>query len=558
VPLQALDPSAFARWRAATLAPFAHRVFAVFWWATLISSLGSLMQSVGAAWLMATIAPSADRVALVQTAGALPFFFFSLVAGAYADTHDRRLIMLLSQFLMLAAAATLALLTLLGHVTPELLLGLTFLIGCGTAAFAPAWQASIGDQVPRELIPSAVMANAVGFNMARSVGPAIGGVIVAASGAAAAFVINAVSYLGTLGALFWWRPVRPRNELPPEPLGAAIAAGARYVRLSPHLTAILARCALFAVPMAAAPALMPIVARDLLGGGAPTYGLLLGAFGIGAMGSALSSATLRTRFSSDRLLRVAAGMASVALFAIGQSRWLALTLLAHLLAGSVWTLALANFNIAVQLSSPRWVMGRTLAMYQTVAFAGIAVGSWIWGLVGHAFGIRESLTVAAGASLITLLVARWIPVSVATAGSYDPHVRSQMVEPKFPIHPASGPVIVTIEYRVQSSNAVRFVALINELGRIRRRDGARWWSVCQDIDDPNTWIERFESPTWIDYLRRQSRPTRADQDVRQQVSKLIEGGRGTGRRFLQRPRGAEPLGESQQRHDPVERPSDHA
>ncbi len=530
----------------------------MFWWATLVSSFGSLIQSVGAAWLMTTIAPSADRVALVQTAGALPFFFFSLIAGAYADTHDRRFIMLASQFVMLAAAITLASLAWFGQVTPELLLGLTFLIGCGTAAFAPAWQASIGEQVPRDLIPSAIMANAVGFNMARSVGPAIGGVIVAAAGVALAFIINAVSYLGTLAALFWWRPVRAKNPLPPEPLGAAIAAGARYVRLSPHLMAILARCALFAIPMAAAPALMPIVARDLLAGGAPTYGLLLGAFGIGAMLSALSSATLRARFSSDKLLRAAAGLAFVALLAIGQSRSFALTLLAHLLAGSVWTLALANFNIAVQLSSPRWVMGRTLAMYQTVTFAGIALGSWIWGLVAHSFGVRESLSVAAAVSLITLLVARWIPVSVASAGDYDPHERSEIPPPKFDIHAASGPVIVTIEYRVPTVNAVRFVALINELGRIRRRDGARWWSVCQNIDEPDVWIERFESPTWMDYLRRQSRPTRADQDVRQQVAKLIDGGRGSMRRYLERPRGAEPLGGPQQRPEPLDDNSGHA
>ena len=507
---------------------------------------------------MATIAPSADRVALVQTAGALPFFFFSLIAGAYADTHDRRFIMLMSQFVMLTSAIALALLAWFGQVTPELLLALTFLIGCGTAAFAPAWQASIGEQVPRDLIPSAIMANAVGFNMARSVGPAIGGVIVAAAGVAVAFIINAFSYLGTLAALFWWRPVRIKNPLPPEPLGSAIAAGARYVRLSPHLMAILARCALFSIPMAAAPALMPIVARDLLGGGAPTYGLLLGAFGVGAMLSALSSATLRARYSSDALLRTAAGLAFVALLAIGQSRWLVVTLLAHLLAGSVWTLALANFNIAVQLSSPRWVMGRTLAMYQTVAFAGIALGSWIWGLIGHSMGIRESLSIAAAASLITLLVARWFPVSVAGVGAFDPHVRSEVQSPKFAIHPASGPIVVTIEYQVAAERAVQFVALINELGRIRRRDGARWWSVCQDIDRPELWTERFESPTWIDYLRRQTRPTRADQDVRKQIAELIAGGRGTMRRFLERPRGAEPLGRPQQRTEPLDDSTGHA
>ena len=378
--------SHFERWRSATLAPFAHRAFALFWWASLVSSFGSMIQTVGASWLMATIAPSADRVALVQTAGALPFFFLSLVAGAFADTRDRRTIMLVSQVLTLLASAALAAMRWPEAITPWLLLGLTFLIGCGTAVFAPAWQASIGDQVPRSQIAPAVMANAVGFNLARSLGPAIGGVIVAAVGAAAAFIVNAVSYLGIIATLLWWRPQRVRSDLPPEPLGSAIAAGLRYVSLSPHLLAILLRCASATIPIAAVPALMPIVARDLLGGGAPTYGLLLGGFGIGAMLGALSSAGLRTRFTSDTLLGPCPALACVAMIAIGQSRWTALTLLAHVLAGSVWTLGFANFNIAVQLSSPRWVTGRMLATYQTIAFAGMALGSWWWGEFASARG----------------------------------------------------------------------------------------------------------------------------------------------------------------------------
>jgi MFS family permease len=536
------NPSHFQRWRRDTLAPFEHRVFALFWWASLASAFGSMIQTVGASWLMATIAPSADWVALVQTAAALPFFFLSLIAGALADTRDRRRLMLLSQWIALLASVALAVVAIAGALTPWLLLWLTFLIGCGAALFAPAWQSSIGDMVPREQIAPAVMANAVGFNVARSAGPALGGVIVAVLGAAVAFIVNAVSYLGMIVALLWWKPARAKSELPPEPLGSAMAAGVRYVALSPHLLAILTRCVLYTVPIAAAPALMPIVARDLLGGGAPTFGFLLGAFGIGAMLGALASATLRERFSADTLLRLLAPLACVALVAIGQSPWTALTVLAHVLAGSTWTLGFANFNIAVQLSSPRWVTGRMLATYQTIAFAGVALGSWWWGELAHAVGLRESLTAAGLAMLVSLAVARWLPVSVARLGSLDPRAAGELDPPSAAIHSSSGPIVVTLEYQVPAENAAEFVAVINELGRRRRRDGARAWSVAQDIDSPELWVERFECPTWLDYLRWRTRPTQSDQAVRARLVRLIVGEHGTVRRLVARPPGAEPLG----------------
>lgn len=534
--------SSFERWRHATLAPFEHRAFALFWWASLASSFGSMIQTVGASWLMTTIAPSPDMVALVQTANALPYFFLSIVAGALADTRDRRAIMLASQVLALLASVALAAVALAGHITPWLLLGLTFLIGCGAAAFAPAWQASIGDQVPRALIAPAVMANAVGFNLARSLGPAIGGVIVAAVGAAAAFIVNALSYLGIIATLAWWRPQRARSELPPEPLGTAIGAGLRYVSLSPHLLAILLRCVLYTIPIVAVPALMPIVARDLLGGDATTFGILLGGFGVGAMLGALSSATLRQRLTSDALLRVASAVACLAMIGIGQSRWAAVTLLVHVLAGSVWTLAFANFNIAVQLSSPRWVTGRMLAAYQTVAFASMALGSWWWGEFASASGVREALTVAGVAALPSLLAARWLPIAVERLGSLDPRARIELAPPSVDLHSASGPIVVVIEYRVPREHAVEFAAVINEIGRIRRRDGARAWSICQDIDDVDLWVERFECPTWLDYLRWRTRPTQSDQAVRERLARLIAGEHGRVRRLVVRPPGAHPLG----------------
>jgi predicted MFS family arabinose efflux permease len=431
---------------------------------------------------------------------------------------------------------------LLDVITPWVLLALTFLIGCGTALFAPAWQASIGDQVPRTLIAPAVMANAVGFNLARSLGPAIGGVLVAAVGVASTFILNAISYVGILATLVWWRPHRVRSELPPEPLMTAIAAGIRYVGLSPHLLAILLRCVLYTIPIAAVMALMPIVARDLLGGGAATYGLLLGGFGLGAMLGALSSAALRSRMSSDTLLRLLSALSFFAMVGIGQSRWAALTLLGHVVAGSVWTLAFANFNIAVQLSSPRWVMGRMLAAYQTIAFASMALGSWWWGELADAAGLRESLTIAGLAALVSLAVARWLPISVAQFGALDPRARIELTPPSVDIHSTSGPIVVVIEYRVPAQNAVEFVAVINEIGRIRRRDGARAWSISQDIDAVDLWIERFECPTWLDYLRWRTRPTQSDQVVRERLLQLSTDEQLRVRRLVVRPPGSHPLG----------------
>jgi len=208
----------------------------------------------------------------------------------------------------------------------------------------------------------------------------------------------------------------------------------------------------------------------------------------------------------------------------------------------VWTTAFANFNIAVQLSSPRWVMGRMLATYQTAAFASMALGSWLWGEIASMAGVREALTVAGVAALLSLAVARWLPIAVEQLGSLDPRARVELTPPSVEIHSASGPIVVVIEYRVPPENAVEFVAVINDVGRIRRRDGARAWSISQDIDTVDLWVERFECPTWLDYLRWRTRPTQSDQAVRERLLRLIAGEQFTVRRLVVRPPGAQPLG----------------
>jgi hypothetical protein len=237
-----------------------------------------------------------------------------------------------------------------------------------------------------------------------------------------------------------------------------------------------------------------------------------------------------------------AALACVAVVGIGQSRWMPVTLLANLLAGTSWTLSFANFNIAVQLSSPRWVTGRMLSIYQTVAFASMAFGAWWWGEYASAVGLRSALTTAGIASLLSLFAARWLPIAVEQLGSLDPRARAALTPPSVDVHPTSGPIVVVIEYRVRPESAVEFVGVINEVGRIRRRDGARAWSISQDVDDLQLWVERFECPTWLDYLRWRTRPTQSDQAVRERLLRVIAGEHGTVRRLVVRPPGSHPLG----------------
>lgn len=293
--------------RVSALAPFSHGIFRAVWSASLVSNFGGLIQGVGAAWMMTTIATSSYQVALVQASTTLPIMLFALVAGAIADSFNRRKVMLVAQTFMLVVSALLTLFTWFGLITPWTLLAFTFLIDSGTALNSPSWQASVGDMVPRSKVPAAVALNSMGFNLTRSVGPAIGGVIVAAAGAAAAFAANALSYIGLIIVLFRWKPEIPAQTLPRETLGAAMGAGLRYVAMSPNIGKVLVRGSAFGFSAGAVLALLPLVARDVVKGDALTYGIMLGAFGIGAVGGALISVRLRQLLSSETMVRMAFG-----------------------------------------------------------------------------------------------------------------------------------------------------------------------------------------------------------------------------------------------------------
>lgn len=528
--------------------PFSVPIFRSVWIASLISNFGSLIQSVGASWMMTSLTASPTLVALVQSSTTLPIMLFSLLAGAIADNMDRRLVMLGAQTFMLLVSAALALCAWAGLISPWLLLGFTFLIGCGTALNGPAWQASVGEMVPRPVLPGAIAMNSMGFNIARSAGPAIGGLIVAAAGAAAAFFANAVSYIGLIAVLARWRPDLPPRTLPRETLGVAMSAGIRYVAMSPKLRTVLLRGGLFGTTAAAVPALTPLIARDLVTGGPLAYGILLGAFGIGAVCGALLSGQLRRRLSTEMLIRLATIALAAGAAGAGMSTLMPLAMAALFLSGGAWVLALSTFNVTVQMSAPRWVVARALALYQMSAFGGMAAGSWFFGEMTDRFGIEMTLLAAAALQLATCIPGFFRPMPEAGEDNFD--LLSQWSEPQtaVPVQPRSGPVVITIEYRIAEDNIIEFLNAMHERRRIRMRDGAHHWTLLRDLGDPRVWVERYHVATWLDYVRHNQRRTHADADNSRRIHELHQGPGGpTVHRMIERqtvtlpaPRAVEP------------------
>src|SRR6195952_3412766 len=493
-------------------APLQHSVFRRIWLASLVSNLGLLIQGVGAAWAMTQMTSSADKVALVQTALMLPIMLISMPAGAIADMYDRRIVALISLSISLVGATALTVLAWFGFITPAILLAFCFVVGCGMALFGPAWQSSVSEQVPPETLPSAVALNGISYNIARSFGPAIGGIVVAAAGAVAAFAANALLYIPLLIVLFLWRRASEPSRLPREKLSRAIVSGVRYIANLPSIRIVLTRTLVTGLAGGSVSALMPLVARDLLHGGAQTYGIMLGAFGMGAVLGALNISEIRKRLSGEAAVRACAISMAGAIASVALSTNAVLTAAALVLAGGVWMLAVALFNIGVQLSAPRWVAGRSLAAFQASIAGGIAVGSWGWGHLTDAAGVETALLVSAGLMLLSPLLGLWLrmpPVGARDADAEmlaDPEVRLSLTG-------RSGPLVVEIEYRVDQESARAFHNVMQEVQLSRQRNGAYGWSIARDIADPELWTERYHCPTWLDYLRQRNRSTQSEREL---------------------------------------------
>jgi MFS family permease len=520
------QPESLARPGVSTWEPLREPVFRALWIASLTSNIGTWMQNVGAAWLMTSLTPSPVVVALVQAATSLPVFLVGLPAGALADIVDRRRLLIVSQGWMLLSAAALGLLTLIGFMSPWILLALTFALGLGAAMNAPAWQAIVPEVVSPSKLQEAVALNAAGFNVARAVGPALGGLTVAAVGPGPVFLLNAASFIAVMLVVYRWNRQRATSRLPAEHVISAMRAGIRYVRNAPSLQAVLVRSGVLIVCAAGLWALLPLVARDQLGLGATGYGVLLGCLGIGAVTGATLLPRIKRKFSLDMLVTGATVVFAVATAALAYVQNVFLVGAAMVAGGIAWIALMSSFNAAAQTAAPEWVRARALAVYLIVFQGGMAVGSILWGALAARMGIRAALLVAVfGLIAGLMLITRY---RLAEGEKIDLTPSLHWPEPRMIVglQPEGGPVLVEVEYLIELDRAHEFTKAMDDVRRERLRDGALRWELFTDSVNPNRFVETFLLESWLEHMRQHERVTRSDR-MAEELARAFHIGAGT-------------------------------
>lgn len=525
--------------RTGTFAPLQVPVFRRIWLTSILSNFGQLILGVGAAWEMTKLTTDPSMVALVQSALMLPLMLVAVPAGAIADMFDRRRIAMTGLAFSALAGAVLTGLAFAGLTTPWMLLGFCVLIGAGVALYAPSWQSSISEQVPEAHLPAAIGLGSISYNLARSFGPALGGLIVVAFGAKAAFALNAAFYLPLLFAFFFWQRQHVPSRLPPERIDRAIVSGARYTLHSPPIRTVLARAFLFGLTSAAYVALGPLIAKQLLQGTAATYGIMLGATGVGAVLGALMMSELRERLSAESAVKMFALGTAGSMVVVAFSSSLILTSAAFFVIGLCNMTTASLQNVVVQLSAPRWVTARALSLYSSAMTGGVAIGAWIWGVATLHFGVSNALLLSATAVLLTAALGFVIPLLDERDTDTESVGLANEVEVGMALTLRSGPIVVEVEYKVDPDQARQFYAVAQKLQRIRKRNGGFEWSISRDIADPSLWVERYHCPTWGDYLRLRDRYTKAELDIQAEVDSFNRAGMGMRvRRMLERPYGS--------------------
>lgn len=501
--------------------PFRHSTFTVLWMATVVSNIGTWMQNAAAGWLMTALNPAPLLVALVQVATSLPMFLFILPAGALADIMDRRHLLLVVQIAAAVIIAVLSVLVWADRATPFILLAFTFLAGIAAALISPAWQAIVPQLVPRQELPAAITLNSAGFNVSRAVGPALAGLLIGGMGMAAPFWLNAVSFLGVIAALIWWRePGSRTRHLPAERFASAIRIGLRHARHNPHLRATLFRAAGFFLFASAYWALMPLVARNQVAGGPELYGFLLGAIGAGAVGGAFALPWLKAHMGADRLVAAATIGTAVALVLFGFARHPAGALGASVIAGVSWIAAIATINVSAQVALPGWVRGRGLAVFAAVLFGSMTLGSAVWGQVAAMIGLPGAhFAAAVGVLTVLPLLWRWKLQSAAGA-DLMPSMHWPTPVLSHEIDAERGPTLVTVEYRIDSRNREEFLAALERFGHERRRDGAYAWGVFENAAENGRFLETFLVESWLEHMRQHERVTNADRLLQNAVQRF--------------------------------------
>jgi MFS family permease len=480
--------------------------------AALVSNLGSWMHIVAAAWLMTSLTASAALVAFLQSANSLPSFLLALPGGAMADVFDRRRLILVTQGAQLLLAALLGMLTLTRTVTPWALLGLTVALGAAATLGLPAYAAITPEVVPPAELPAAISLNSITMTASQAVGPALGGLIVAAAGPGAVFLLNASSFLAVLIAIGRWRRSGPVAALPPEHVLSAVRTGMRYTANAPELVTVLVRAAAYVAAYSALPSLLAVVTRTRLRGSAADYGLLLGLAGAGGVGAAVVLPKLRTHMAADALVIGAAAAHAVTLVIVGTVHSVVLLVPFMLVGGFAQMMVMSSLNIAAQQVLPAWVRGRGLAMFMLVFQFGFAVGAALWGLVAARYGVPTAMYSAAALMALTTLLAPYFRLSVADhldlrpAYHPEPHVPVQ-------VNPDDGPVMITVEYDIAARDADAFVLVARRLRQVRRREGAEHWALFEDVERRGAHLESYLVTSWTEHKRQAERRTARDQQV---------------------------------------------
>ncbi|PVE24149.1 MFS transporter [Microvirga sp. KLBC 81] len=505
-----------------TFAPLHHRLFAVIWTATVLGNIGTFMRDVASAWLVTEISASPAAVAMIQAAGTLPIFLLAIPAGVLSDILDRRRFLIAIQIALAVVSSLLAVLAWMSMASVESLIVLTFLGGVGAALATPAWQAITPELVPRSDIKGAVALNSLGINIARSIGPALGGFLLAALGAATVYGIDVLTYLLVGGALLWWRREADADDGLREQFGGALRAGLRYARASRDLHRILWRAVLFFAFASAVWALLPIVARQEIGGGPSFYGLLLGSVGAGAIVGAVLLPRARTRLGQDRLVLVASLVTagSTALLALTNSEVVAL--IATFVLGIAWIAMLTTLNSTMQAILPNWIRGRGLAIYLTAFNGAMAAGSLGWGFLAQAIGTDTTLLFAGVSLAVIAALAHRAPLP-SGEGDLTPSLHWPEPAMAEPIAHDRGPVMVMVTYRIRQADRVAFLTTLERLSEERRRDGAYAWGISEDAADPEHLVEWFFVESWAEHLRQHKRVSKADADIQAEARRFHQG-----------------------------------
>src|SRR6266851_4538778 len=504
-------------------APLQIAAFRAIWFASLAANVGTWFQNVGGVWLMTRFTASPLLIALMQTATTLPVFLVGFPAGALADIVNRRRLLLATQGLILAAAAALSILTFIGLMNAPLLLGFTFVLGLGAILANPAWQAVNAELVPPDELPAAVTLSSVSYNLARVVGPALAGLMIALAGPAAVFLLNAVAYLYVAVVLFRWHPAPHRAVLPAERLVGAMRTGMRFVQNSPAMQTVLIRTFCFIFFISGLWALLPVIVSQDLRLGAPGYGLLLGCIGVGAVvGAAVLPQIQQTIPIVDRQVIISTVVLALVMITLGYLRNLLVLCLIATIGGTAWIMLVSSFNVAAQEASPTWVRARALGAYLVVYQGGTAIGSLLWGVVAAWLGDPFAILLAALGAVLGLAAGlRW-----HLADSEKQDLRPWHVSvPRLLIEPRlqEGPVIVQVEYCVEPQQAEDFLRAMHEVRSMRERDGAFGWFVACDPANEERHVEAFMAESWLDYLRQLDRMTNADHAIEDHARSFHQG-----------------------------------